>query len=100
MSVHNLCVRVLVCACACACACVCMCVCVRPGAICFGNMAIAMMEPTLPIWMMETMCARKWQLGMSFNPMLYMKHLNNPHIYNNAVCIHMIFHILKNRVID
>lgn len=22
-----------------------------------------MMEPTLPIWMMETMCARKWQLG-------------------------------------
>lgn len=34
------------------------------GAICFGNMAIAMMEPTLPIWMMETMCARKWQLGI------------------------------------
>lgn len=33
------------------------------GAICFGNMAIAMMEPTLPIWMMETMCAEKWQLG-------------------------------------
>uniref|UniRef100_A0A673BEY5 Solute carrier family 18 member 2 n=1 Tax=Sphaeramia orbicularis TaxID=375764 RepID=A0A673BEY5_9TELE len=29
----------------------------------FGNMGIAMMEPTLPIWMMETMCARKWQLG-------------------------------------
>lgn len=27
-------------------------------------MAIAMMEPTLPIWMMETMCARKWQLGI------------------------------------
>lgn len=35
-----------------------------PGAICFGNMAIAMMEPTLPIWMMETMCAKKWQLGI------------------------------------
>lgn len=34
------------------------------GAICFGNMAIAMMEPTLPIWMMETMCAEKWQLGI------------------------------------
>lgn len=34
------------------------------GAICFGNMAIAMLEPTLPIWMMETMCARKWQLGI------------------------------------
>uniref|UniRef100_A0A8C6KET7 Solute carrier family 18 member A2 n=1 Tax=Nothobranchius furzeri TaxID=105023 RepID=A0A8C6KET7_NOTFU len=39
-----------------------------PGAICFGNMAIAMMEPTLPIWMMETMCARKWQLGVAFLP--------------------------------
>uniref|UniRef100_A0A3Q2P4Q0 Solute carrier family 18 member 2 n=1 Tax=Fundulus heteroclitus TaxID=8078 RepID=A0A3Q2P4Q0_FUNHE len=38
------------------------------GAICFGNMAIAMMEPTLPIWMMETMCARKWQLGIAFLP--------------------------------
>uniref|UniRef100_A0A8C5CKI3 Solute carrier family 18 member A2 n=1 Tax=Gadus morhua TaxID=8049 RepID=A0A8C5CKI3_GADMO len=37
-------------------------------AICFGNMAIAMMEPTLPIWMMETMCARKWQLGVAFLP--------------------------------
>lgn len=35
-----------------------------PGAICFGNMAIGMMEPTVPIWMMETMCARKWQLGI------------------------------------
>ncbi|TKS85141.1 Synaptic vesicular amine transporter [Collichthys lucidus] len=38
------------------------------GAICFGNMAIAMMEPTLPIWMMETMCAKKWQLGVAFLP--------------------------------
>uniref|UniRef100_A0A672HPZ4 Solute carrier family 18 member 2 n=1 Tax=Salarias fasciatus TaxID=181472 RepID=A0A672HPZ4_SALFA len=38
------------------------------SAICFGNMAIAMMEPTLPIWMMETMCARKWQLGVAFLP--------------------------------
>ncbi|KAF0027635.1 hypothetical protein F2P81_020376 [Scophthalmus maximus] len=37
---------------------------IAAGSICFGNMAIAMMEPTLPIWMMETMCARKWQLGI------------------------------------
>uniref|UniRef100_A0A3B5MCD4 Major facilitator superfamily (MFS) profile domain-containing protein n=1 Tax=Xiphophorus couchianus TaxID=32473 RepID=A0A3B5MCD4_9TELE len=37
-------------------------------AICFGNMAIAMMEPTLPIWMMETMCTRRWQLGIAFLP--------------------------------
>ncbi|XP_041867133.1 synaptic vesicular amine transporter [Melanotaenia boesemani] len=41
---------------------------IAAGAICFGNMAIAMMEPTLPIWMMETMCARKWQLGIAFLP--------------------------------
>uniref|UniRef100_A0A8C4F0X2 Solute carrier family 18 member 2 n=1 Tax=Dicentrarchus labrax TaxID=13489 RepID=A0A8C4F0X2_DICLA len=38
---------------------------IAAGAICFGNMAIAMLEPTLPIWMMETMCARKWQLGIN-----------------------------------
>ncbi|KAM3837962.1 synaptic vesicular amine transporter-like, partial [Diretmus argenteus] len=41
---------------------------IAAGAICFGNMAIAMMEPTLPLWMMETMCARKWQLGVAFLP--------------------------------
>uniref|UniRef100_M3ZNG8 Solute carrier family 18 member 2 n=1 Tax=Xiphophorus maculatus TaxID=8083 RepID=M3ZNG8_XIPMA len=40
----------------------------RISAICFGNMAIAMMEPTLPIWMMETMCTRRWQLGIAFLP--------------------------------
>lgn len=34
-----------------------------PGSICFANMAIAMLEPALPIWMMETMCSPKWQLG-------------------------------------
>uniref|UniRef100_A0A3Q2VNE8 Solute carrier family 18 member 2 n=1 Tax=Haplochromis burtoni TaxID=8153 RepID=A0A3Q2VNE8_HAPBU len=41
---------------------------IAAGAICFGNMAIGMMEPTVPIWMMETMCARKWQLGVAFLP--------------------------------
>ncbi|XP_034070914.1 synaptic vesicular amine transporter isoform X1 [Gymnodraco acuticeps] len=41
---------------------------IAAGAICFGNMAIAMMEPTLPIWMMETMCSKKWQLGVAFLP--------------------------------
>ncbi|CAB1343556.1 unnamed protein product [Coregonus sp. 'balchen'] len=38
------------------------------GSICFANMAIAMLEPALPIWMMETMCPRKWQLGVAFVP--------------------------------
>lgn len=27
-------------------------------------MAIAMLEPTLTIWMMQTMCASEWQLGI------------------------------------
>uniref|UniRef100_A0A673KFW6 Synaptic vesicular amine transporter-like n=1 Tax=Sinocyclocheilus rhinocerous TaxID=307959 RepID=A0A673KFW6_9TELE len=35
------------------------------SSICFANMAIAMLEPALPIWMMETMT---WQLGAAFLP--------------------------------
>lgn len=34
-----------------------------PGSICFANMGVAMLEPTLPIWMMQTMCSPEWQLG-------------------------------------
>ncbi|XP_053307336.1 synaptic vesicular amine transporter [Spea bombifrons] len=41
---------------------------IAAGSICFANMAIAMLEPALPIWMMETMCSRKWQLGVAFIP--------------------------------
>uniref|UniRef100_A0A8C3ASK1 Solute carrier family 18 member 2 n=1 Tax=Cyclopterus lumpus TaxID=8103 RepID=A0A8C3ASK1_CYCLU len=41
---------------------------VAAGAICFGNMAVAMMEPTLTIWMMQTMCSSEWQLGVAFLP--------------------------------
>ncbi|XP_076141803.1 synaptic vesicular amine transporter [Alosa pseudoharengus] len=41
---------------------------IAAGSICFANMAIAMLEPALPIWMMETMCPRKWQLGVAFIP--------------------------------
>ncbi|XP_068182870.1 synaptic vesicular amine transporter [Antennarius striatus] len=41
---------------------------IAAGAICFGNMSIAMLEPTLPIWMMETMCSMKWELGIAFLP--------------------------------
>ncbi|XP_054838055.1 synaptic vesicular amine transporter [Eublepharis macularius] len=41
---------------------------IAAGSICFSNMAIAMLEPALPIWMMETMCSRKWQLGIAFIP--------------------------------
>ena len=38
------------------------------GAITFANMGIGMLEPTLPIWMIDTMCAPKWQLGVAFLP--------------------------------
>ncbi len=49
------------------------------GSICFANMAIAMLEPALPIWMMETMCPRKWQLGwrMCFLLMCTLTHFFN-----------------------
>ncbi|XP_029819471.1 LOW QUALITY PROTEIN: chromaffin granule amine transporter-like, partial [Manacus vitellinus] len=35
---------------------------VAAGALCFSNMGVAMLEPTLPIWMMQTMCSPQWQL--------------------------------------
>ncbi|NXH11413.1 VMAT1 protein, partial [Bucco capensis] len=41
---------------------------VAAGALCFSNMGVAMLEPTLPIWMMQTMCSPKWQLGVAFLP--------------------------------
>jgi hypothetical protein len=33
------------------------------GAISFGNVGIAMLEPSLPIWMMTTMRASEFQQG-------------------------------------
>lgn len=36
---------------------------VAAGSICFANMGVAILEPTLPIWMMQTMCSPEWQLG-------------------------------------
>lgn len=38
------------------------------GAITFANMGIAMMEPSLPIWMISTMDSQDWQLGAAFLP--------------------------------
>ncbi|XP_069474062.1 chromaffin granule amine transporter [Ambystoma mexicanum] len=38
------------------------------GALCFANMGVAMLEPTLPIWMIQTMCSPDWQLGLAFLP--------------------------------
>ncbi|XP_064600274.1 synaptic vesicular amine transporter-like isoform X2 [Liolophura sinensis] len=38
------------------------------GSITFANMGIAMMEPSLPIWMIDTMHAPNWQQGAAFLP--------------------------------
>ncbi|XP_034517215.1 chromaffin granule amine transporter isoform X6 [Ailuropoda melanoleuca] len=40
---------------------------VAAGSLCFANMGVAMLEPTLPIWMMQTMCSPEWQLGLGFS---------------------------------
>ncbi|KAK3094299.1 hypothetical protein FSP39_000030, partial [Pinctada imbricata] len=41
---------------------------IAAGSITFSNMGIAMMEPSLPIWMLETMKAPEWQQGAAFLP--------------------------------
>ncbi|XP_044516762.1 chromaffin granule amine transporter isoform X1 [Gracilinanus agilis] len=41
---------------------------VAAGSLCFANMGVAILEPTLPIWMLQTMCSPKWQLGLAFLP--------------------------------
>ncbi|XP_029915600.1 chromaffin granule amine transporter [Myripristis murdjan] len=41
---------------------------VSAGSLCFANMGVAILEPTLPIWMIQTMCSPKWQLGVAFLP--------------------------------
>lgn len=41
---------------------------IAAGAITFANMGIAMLEPSLPIYMMDKMDAEKWQLGAAFLP--------------------------------
>ncbi|GFV29754.1 synaptic vesicular amine transporter [Trichonephila clavipes] len=38
------------------------------SAITFANMGIATLEPSLPLWMMDTMNAPKWQQGAAFLP--------------------------------
>ncbi|XP_072913298.1 chromaffin granule amine transporter [Hemitrygon akajei] len=41
---------------------------IATGSLCFSNMAIAMQEQALPIWMMKTMCSPKLHLGLVFLP--------------------------------
>eukprot|EP00096_Caligus_rogercresseyi_P010610 TRINITY_DN3938_c0_g1_i2.p1 TRINITY_DN3938_c0_g1~~TRINITY_DN3938_c0_g1_i2.p1 ORF type:complete len:532 (-),score=150.33 TRINITY_DN3938_c0_g1_i2:1241-2836(-) len=41
---------------------------VAAGAITFANMGIAMLEPSLPIFMMDRMNSQKWEVGAAFLP--------------------------------
>ncbi|XP_037918023.1 synaptic vesicular amine transporter isoform X2 [Hermetia illucens] len=41
---------------------------IAAGAITFANMGIAMLEPSLPIWMMDNMGAKRWEQGVTFLP--------------------------------
>ncbi|CAG9133001.1 unnamed protein product [Plutella xylostella] len=41
---------------------------VAAGAITFANVGIAMLEPSLPIWMVDTMQSSRWQQGVAFLP--------------------------------
>ncbi|CAH8846221.1 unnamed protein product [Trichobilharzia szidati] len=41
---------------------------IAAGSITFGNMGIAMLEPTLPLWMWNTMKSEGWQQGVAFLP--------------------------------
>lgn len=36
---------------------------IAAGAITFANLGIAVLEPSLPLWLMDTMNAPRWQQG-------------------------------------
>ncbi|CAL8105714.1 unnamed protein product [Calicophoron daubneyi] len=41
---------------------------IAAGSLTFGNMGIAMLEPSLPLWMWERMHAEGWEQGAAFLP--------------------------------
>ncbi|KAJ7305114.1 hypothetical protein JRQ81_010968 [Phrynocephalus forsythii] len=41
---------------------------IAAGSICFGNMGVAILEATLPIWMMQTMNLDVWEQRVAFLP--------------------------------
>ncbi|XP_012814874.1 chromaffin granule amine transporter isoform X2 [Xenopus tropicalis] len=41
---------------------------VAAGCLCIASMGIGMLEPTLPIWMLGSMCSPDWQIGLVFLP--------------------------------
>lgn len=38
------------------------------GSITFANMGIAMLEPSLPLWMLDNMGSSRWEQGVAFLP--------------------------------
>lgn len=41
---------------------------IAAGAITFANLGIAILEPSLPLWMMDTMSSTNWEQGAAFLP--------------------------------
>ncbi|XP_036333736.1 LOW QUALITY PROTEIN: synaptic vesicular amine transporter [Rhagoletis pomonella] len=41
---------------------------IAAGSITFANMGIAMLEPSLPLWMVDNMGATRWEQGVAFLP--------------------------------
>ncbi|XP_044132846.1 chromaffin granule amine transporter-like, partial [Bufo gargarizans] len=41
---------------------------VAAGSLSITSMSFGVVEPTLPIWMIQTMCSPTWQLGLAFLP--------------------------------
>ncbi|KAG5840277.1 hypothetical protein ANANG_G00187100 [Anguilla anguilla] len=64
---------------------------ITAGSLCFANMGVAMLEPTLPIWMMQTMCSPKWQLGMVDSSMMpimaYLVDIRHASVYGSVYAI-------------
>lgn len=50
---------------------------VAAGAITFANTGIAILEPALPLWMMDTMQAKNWEQGVAFLPAALSVSLNH-----------------------
>lgn len=57
-------------------------------------MAIAMLEPALPIWMMETMCSKKWQLGKVQHVIFVHCYLSDGSLHADSVMLLLLFAVV------
>ena len=55
---------------------------VAAGAITFANTGIGILEPALPLWMMDTMQAKNWEQGVAFLPAA-LSYLFSTNIFGN-----------------